>query len=178
MWTNGERLLGWALHHWLYLKWYKPYRNDIEHDQFIAKIFYPCQPPADTPLVSLLALANGLHGRICEQVISYQKEVENLPVDPRYQYDDEPLLYFRDQTFCILQPLFQAVTIILMEKDFDITITDMGKLPVIISLTGQEEGLSAKLSFESIKNHITNFVSETAVQVPLAIAIDFLLAQS
>jgi hypothetical protein len=65
-----------------------------------------------------------------------------------------------------------------MEEDFDFTIMDMGKLPVIISLTGREEGLSAELTFDSIKNHITNFISKTAVQVPLGIAIDFVLAQS
>lgn len=177
MWTKGESLLGYALHHWLYLKWYKPYRNDIEHNQFIAKMFYPCQPPTDTPLVSLVALVNGLHGRICDQVVSYQEEAAHLPVGP-HRYPDEPLSYFRDQRFLILQPLFKAFTIIVMEEDWNITMMDMGKLQVIISLTGQEEGLSAGLTFDSIKNHVTNFVSETAVQVPLGIAIDFVLAQS
>jgi hypothetical protein len=175
--TNHERLFSWALHHWLYLKWYKPYRNDIEHDQFIAKMFYPCLPPKDTPLVSLVALVNGLHSRICDQVVSYQKEAAHLPVGP-YQYPEEPLSYFRDQRFLILQPLFKAFTIIVLEKDWNFTMMDMGKLQVTISLTGQEEGLSAGLTFDSIKNHVTNFVSETAVQVPLGIAIDFVLALS
>ncbi|KAH6959505.1 hypothetical protein DER45DRAFT_630495 [Fusarium avenaceum] len=65
-----------------------------------------------------------------------------------------------------------------MEEDWNITLMDMGKLQVIIGLTGQEEGLSAGLTFDSIKNHVTNFVSETAVKVPLGIAIDFVLALS
>ncbi|KAM0342384.1 hypothetical protein ACHAPU_009571 [Fusarium lateritium] len=176
--TKDENLLGWALHRWLYLKWYKPYRNDIEHNHFIAKMFYPCWPKTDTPLVSLLTLVNGLHGRICDQVVSYQKEVVHFPVGPRYQYDGEGVSYFRDHRFHILQPLFKAFTIILMEEDFDITILDMGKLPVIISLTGREEGLSAELSFDCIKNHVTNFVSETAVQLPMGIAIEFIMALS
>ncbi|KIL85040.1 hypothetical protein FAVG1_11913 [Fusarium avenaceum] len=175
--TKNERLLGWALHHWLYLKWYKPYRNDIEHNQFIAKMFYSCLPPKNTPLVSLVTLVNELHGRISDQVVSYQKEAAHLPVGP-YQYPDEPLSCFRDQRFPILQPLFKAFTIIVLEENWNITMMDMGKLQVIISLTGQEDGLSAGLTFDSIKNHVTNFVSETAVQVPLGIAIDFVLALS
>ncbi|KAI6760322.1 hypothetical protein HG530_009182 [Fusarium avenaceum] len=155
MGTKDPRLFSWTLHRWLYIKWYKPYRNDIEHNQFIAKMFYPCLPPKDTPLVSLFALVNRLHGRICDQVVSYQKEAAQLPVGP-YEYPDQPLSYFRDQRFLILQPLFKAFTIIVMEEDWNITMMDMGKL----------------------QNHVTNFVSETAVKVPLGIAIDFVLALS
>lgn len=177
MGTKDPRLFSWTLHRWLYLKWYKPYRNDIEHNQFIAKMFFPCLPPKDTPLDSIVALVNGLHGRICDQVVSYQKEAAHLPVGP-YEYPDQPLSYFRDQRFLILQPLFKAFTIIVMKEDWNITMMDMGKMQVIISLTGQEEGLSAGLTFDSIKNHVTNFVSETAVKVPLGIVIDFVLALS
>jgi hypothetical protein len=78
----------------------------------------------------------------------------------------------------ILQPLFKAVTIILFEDNFNIRVTDLGKLPVLITLTGEDSGLSQELNFKSISNHVTKFISDTAVQVPLHIAIDFIAAQN
>ena len=77
--AGGHMALRCALHNWLYNKWYQPYRNDIEYHQFIAKLFYPCRPPPDMSPVSLVTLINELHGRICDQVATYQREVVALP---------------------------------------------------------------------------------------------------
>lgn len=85
---------------------------------------------------------------------------------------------FGDQEFLILQPLFKAVTIILSGDDFDVRVTDMGKLPVLITLTGKDSALSQQLNFKSISHHVTKFISDTAVQVPLHVAIDFITAQN
>jgi hypothetical protein len=65
-----------------------------------------------------------------------------------------------------------------LADNFHILITDTGKLPVLITLTGEDHGQSKKLSFESIKHCVTAFVSETTVQVPLEVAVDFILAQN
>jgi hypothetical protein len=54
----------------------------------------------------------------------------------------------------------------------------VGKLPVLITLTGEDSGLSQQLNFKSISQHVTKFISDTAVQVPLHIAIDFVIAQN
>ncbi|EXL96248.1 hypothetical protein FOIG_11214 [Fusarium odoratissimum NRRL 54006] len=97
--------------------------------------------------VSLVTLINELYGRICDQVATYQREVVTLP--PQSTFGGPG---FRDQEFLILQPLFKAVTIILSGDDFKVRVTDMGELPVLITLT--------------------------AVQVPLHIAIDFITAQN
>jgi hypothetical protein len=86
--------------------------------------------------------------------------------------------HFRYQEFLILQPLFKAVTIILSEGDFNVRVTDMGKLPVSITLTGKESGLSQQLNFKPISHHIKKFISDTAVQVSLVTANDFIITQN
>ncbi|KAI1008303.1 hypothetical protein LB504_001248 [Fusarium proliferatum] len=67
---------------------------------------------------------------------------------------------------------------LIIEDDFNVRVTDVGKLPVLITLTGEDSGLSQQLSFKSISQHVTKFISDTAVQVPLNIAIDFVIAQN
>ncbi|KAH7207805.1 uncharacterized protein BKA55DRAFT_530004, partial [Fusarium redolens] len=62
--------------------------------------------------------------------------------------------------------------------DFNVRVTDMGKLPVFITLTGKGGGLSQQLNFKSISHHIRKFISDTAVHVPLNIAIDFITTQN
>ncbi|KAF5699337.1 hypothetical protein FMUND_14801 [Fusarium mundagurra] len=171
--ATGCLLLRCALHNWLYNKWYRPYRNDIESHQFIAKLFYPYRPPPDMSTVSLVTHVNDLHGKICDRVATYQQEVVTLP--PRSSSGGP---HFRDQEFLILQSPFKAVTIILLEDNFNIRVTDLGKLPVLITLTGEDSGLSQELNFKSISHHVTKFISDTAVQVPLHIAIDFITAQN
>ncbi|KAJ9417975.1 hypothetical protein FOXG_17386 [Fusarium oxysporum f. sp. lycopersici 4287] len=171
--VGGHMELRCALHNWLYNKWYQPYRNDIEYHQFIAKLFYPCRPPPDMSPVSLVTLINELHGRICDQVATYQREVVTLP--PQSIFGGPG---FRDQEFLILQPLFKAVTIILSGGDFNVRVTDMGKLSVPITLTRKDSALSQQMIFKSISHHVTNFISDTAVQVPLHVAIDFITAHN
>lgn len=124
--------------------------------------------------VSLVTLINDLDGRICDQVATYQREVLTIPSQPATFGGPR----FRDQEFLIPQPIFKAVTIILLEDDFDIRVTDVGKLPVLITLTGEDSGLSQQRNFKSISQHVTKFISDTAVQVPLHIAIEFVTAQN
>ncbi|KAF9768424.1 hypothetical protein IL306_014279 [Fusarium sp. DS 682] len=124
-------------------------------------------------LPSVVTLINDLHGKTCDQVTSYQKEVVTLALE-----SSRGGSCFRDQEFLILQPLFKALTIILLEDDFNVRVTDMGKLPVLITLTGRENGISEKLSFKSISHHVTEFISDAAVRVPLDIAIDFIVSQN
>ncbi|CAG7562540.1 unnamed protein product [Fusarium equiseti] len=115
-----------------------------------------------------------MHAKICEQVRSYQQEVVTLPLGPYENYPGR----FRDQRFRILQPLFKGLTIIVSEDDFYPWTTDLGKLPVLLSLTGAEEGLSQALTFNSIRHQVTKFISETTVQVPFGVAMDFVEEQN
>ncbi|KAF5675294.1 hypothetical protein FDENT_9755 [Fusarium denticulatum] len=102
-----------------------------------------------------------------------QQEVVTLP--PRSSSGGP---HFRDQEFLIPRSLFKAVTIILFEDNFNIRVSNLAKLPLLITLTGEDSGLSQELNFKSISRHVTKFISDTAVQVPLHTAIDFITAQN
>ncbi|KAK2484629.1 hypothetical protein H9L39_02609 [Fusarium oxysporum f. sp. albedinis] len=167
-----NHFLCYALHHWLYHKWYRLYQSDIEYGQFVAKIFIPC-PPLDNSTTSLVCLINGLNARLCSQAVSIQQYVQTCPVGERFS----PEQTFRDQRFYIMQPLFKAMTIIVLTDDFDVRMVDIGKMPALLTLTGETYGLSQPLSFDSIKNKVDKIVSKTTVQVHLHVAIDFALAQ-
>ncbi|KAF5984380.1 hypothetical protein FCOIX_2638 [Fusarium coicis] len=76
-----------------------------------------------------------------------------------------------------MQPLFKAMTIILLAEEFDVRMVDVGKMPALLTITGEERGLSRPLSFDSIKHAVDKVISETTVQVRLNVAIEFVLAQ-
>ncbi|RKL25238.1 hypothetical protein BFJ70_g12285 [Fusarium oxysporum] len=166
-------LLPYALHNWLYHKWYRLYRSDIEYGQFIAKLFVSCSPPMDTPTVSLVGQINDLNARICSKVASIQKYVQTCPIGERFS----PTQTFRDERFYVMQPLFKAVTIILLNDEYDVRMVDVGKMPALLTLTGEEDGLSQQLSFKSISDKVEDFISETIVLVRLNTAIKFVVAQ-
>ncbi|KAF9766271.1 hypothetical protein IL306_001346 [Fusarium sp. DS 682] len=69
------------------------------------------------------------------------------------------------------------MTIILLADDFDVRMVDMGKMTALLTLTGKEVGLSQPLTFESIKDKVEKYVSETTVQLRLSTAIEFVMAQ-
>ncbi|KAF5611638.1 uncharacterized protein FSUBG_2075 [Fusarium subglutinans] len=162
-----------VLQNWLYHKWYRLYQSDIEYGQFVAKFFIPCSPPLDGSTTSLVSLINDLNARICSKVASIQDHVQACPVEPRHCYEQT----FRDQRFYILQPLFRAMTIILLAEEYDVRMVDIGKMPALLTITGEECGLSQPLSFDSIKNAIDKVISETTVRVRLSVAIEFVQAQ-
>ncbi|KAH7166857.1 hypothetical protein DER46DRAFT_681914 [Fusarium sp. MPI-SDFR-AT-0072] len=167
-----NHFLCYALHNWLYHKWYRLYQSGIEYGQFVAKIFMPC-PLIDKSTTSLVCLINDLNARICSKVASIQEYVQTCPVGERFSTKQT----FRDERFYIMQPLFKAITIILLAKEFDVRMVDIGKMPALLTLTGEESGLSRPLSFDSIKHTVESFISKTTVQVRLSVAIDFVLAQ-
>ncbi|RKK70871.1 hypothetical protein BFJ69_g11473 [Fusarium oxysporum] len=127
----------------------------------------------DTPTVSLVGLINDLNARICNKVASVQKYVQACPVGERFS----PNQTFRDERFYIMQPLFKAVTIILLNDDYDVRMVDVGKVPALLTLTGEGDGLSLPLSFESIRDKVEDFIPEAIVRVRLNTAIEFVIAQ-
>ncbi|KAJ4160930.1 hypothetical protein NW765_005778 [Fusarium oxysporum] len=102
----------------------------------------------DTPTVSLVGQINDLNARICSKVASIQKYVQTCPIGERFS----PTQTFRDERFYVMQPLFKAVTIILLNDEYDVRMVDVGKMPALLTLTGEEDGLSQQLSFKSISD--------------------------
>ncbi|KAF5562675.1 hypothetical protein FPANT_14235, partial [Fusarium pseudoanthophilum] len=76
-----------------------------------------------------------------------------------------------------MQPLFKAMTIIVSAEEYDVRIVDIGKIPALLTITGEECGLSQPLSFGPIEHAVGKVMSETTVQVRLSVAIEFVLAQ-
>lgn len=126
-----------------------------------------------TTTVSLVGLINDLNARICNKVASVQKYFQACPVGERFS----PNQTFRDERFYIMQPLFKSVTIILLNDDYDVRMVDVGKMPALLTLTGEGDGLSLPLSFESIRDKVEDFISEAIVRVRLNTAIEFVIAQ-
>ncbi|KAH7260906.1 uncharacterized protein BKA55DRAFT_535915 [Fusarium redolens] len=48
--------------------------------------------------------------------------------------------------------------------EFDVRMVDVGKMPALLTLPGEENGLSRPLSFDSIKNRVEKIVSKTTAQ--------------
>lgn len=58
------------------------------------------------------------------------------------------------QRFLLVQPLFRAVAIVLRGSDFDIFTQDISQIPVLLVLTGIDEGLSAPITFDRIADQV------------------------
>ncbi|SCO36504.1 uncharacterized protein FFMR_04111 [Fusarium fujikuroi] len=56
------------------------------------------------------------------------------------------------------------MTIILLGEQFDFRMVDVGKMPALLTITGEESGLGQPLSFDSIKHAVDKIISETTVQ--------------
>ncbi|KAM0354964.1 hypothetical protein ACHAPU_000806 [Fusarium lateritium] len=168
---ESTSLLPMALHNWLYRKWFKPFRSDLEFGQFIAKFMVPRHLPRNISTDEVVEQIHLLNAKICQQVRDSHQELVLEPLGVNMKVNKN----IKDQRFYVLQPLFQAMAIALQVDHFDIEETDMGKMPVLLTLTGVESGLSEPLSLESIKDKAIDIFCDTVVQVTLEVAIDFVL---
>ncbi|KAF4998699.1 hypothetical protein FGRMN_3025 [Fusarium graminum] len=168
---ESSSLLPMALHNWLYRKWFKPFQSDLEFGQFIAKCFVPRHLPRNMSGAQLVETIHQLNDRICQQVIEDHHELALEPLGINMMINKN----IKDRRFYVLQPLFQAMAIALRVDDFDIEELDMGKMPVLLTLTGVDSGLSEPLSLVSVKDKATSILSDTAIEVSLEVAIDFVL---
>ncbi|KAK3939526.1 hypothetical protein QBC46DRAFT_437321 [Diplogelasinospora grovesii] len=151
-----------VLQNWLYRKWFRPYRSELEGDPFIAKFIGPDgMLPRCTSAGSLVDLILGLHAHVCDQAEASRRAAST------------------DR----LQPSFRAVAIIVIQQDYaDCDSADLGPKPVYIVRTGVETGLSAPITFDSIAGDaVTDYVvgvkdgkTWTAVRTSLDTAFAFL----
>jgi hypothetical protein len=164
-------LLRVAIHNYTYRRWFRPYQSEIEFKRFLTKTAVVNSVHFKTDTNSVIDHVLSIHDAICEQVKSAQDKARNSDKVKRHGSSSpihNPELY-------ILQPLFQAVAIIVMADDYDHTNRDSGQIPVLIVLTGVTTGLSAPITFEPIAHKIRSFIKDNAVQTTLETAITFLL---
>ncbi|KAM0554946.1 hypothetical protein ACHAPJ_006682 [Fusarium lateritium] len=144
-----------------------------EYEQFFAKFITPEHVPANISSASLVDHIHTLNTTICDRVARVQRHYKVHPSgSPEW---DNNLI--RDSQFYILQPLFRAMMIILLCADYDFRVTDISRVPVLLTLTGILDGLSQPLSFGSIEPRIDQFISDKAVRVSLEVVVEFVLAQ-
>lgn len=187
------------LQNYLYKRWFRPYRSDIEYGQFLSRIFVPRPSPLPNPPCSqrMVDFVTALHSNTCARVDRAQdraKSLADLSHDPEEQeakLNWKPELQvckpasiaIREQEYFILQPLFRAIAIAIRfntaanSKDTsDVTTTS-----VLIVSTGVEDGLSAPISFNSIsEDQRTGVLCDeegkvTAIETTLEPAVDFLM---
>jgi hypothetical protein len=85
-----------------------------------------------------------------------------------------------DQRLLMVQPLFRAVAIVLRGSDFDVFTKDISQIPVLLVLTGIEEGLSAPITFDPIVDQVVvrrdqSTDSVQSAETTLSAAVGFLI---
>lgn len=184
---SGKR---YAVLNHLYERWYSP-NQDIEYGQFIGKIIQPLQVPEISPAsiqedIQLVAHLHAKTIQILEGFLAKIPTEQQTQSSNRVEYEsiiwDE--FFERDghliqgQKSYTINPLFRAIAVILRTEKLTSQNTDIGSLPAILILTGDNKGLKAPITFNKLKlihRHLTyNDGSLTAVETSLDAAIEFL----
>jgi len=184
---NGERrwsLLCMVLHNYVYRRWFRPYRSDIESHRFLCKFITARHlpddglnaPPSPSVVKTLMAMNNAVCAKAEALHLSY---AERLTAGDKATADT--LRYIgriKDLKFYKIQSLFRALLIIVDPQYYKPdSSTTVGRLPVLLVRTGIEEGLSAPITFESIADKIGGYLHngepQMTVMTTLETAIDF-----
>ena len=190
---NPTQLLLIALHNWLYRKWFRPYKSEIEWGQFIAKVMRLPDVPNDMPVEHLVNSVISLNGTVCDKVEAARQSVMDFDLSQLREGMLQPATgidylksmpeLIEDQEFFLLQPLFRAVVIMIDGKDYGGNlgedVADMGLTDVHIVRTGVEDGLSAPITFDTILGRISGSIMGKdgrvkAVRTTLDTAFSFL----
>ncbi|KAH6895695.1 hypothetical protein B0T10DRAFT_587183 [Thelonectria olida] len=146
-------LLLYKLNSWSYKQWFRPYQSDVEYRQFTTKVFLPGALPCGTPPLQIANAVVENTASICNSVETIQQHVrENDPDQLSRLYSKEVVdqpntkQLIQDQEFYILQPLFRAISLLVDGSAF-VPGYDISGLPVLIVLTGVEDGLSGPIEF-------------------------------
>lgn len=171
-----RRLLATVLHNYIYRRWFRPYRSEIEHQRFICKTITPKDLPDEpTPSPSTIETLAAMNGAICAEAEARRRSyVQHLASGVA----DLHAHVIKDHRLHILQPLFRALIIIVCSQSYkNEDSKTIGRLPVLLVRKGVEDGLSAPITFESIIDKIDEYAGEDgdAVRTTLETAIDFVM---
>ncbi|KAG8354298.1 hypothetical protein FVEN_g7778 [Fusarium venenatum] len=143
-----------TLHNYLYKMWFRPYRSEIERGQFITKVVEVCNQPESSGEATSMDVAMGLRSTIHTRLL-------NLP--PRQFYT--------------ITAVFKALLIVIPAKSYCncSSIEDISTMTALILLTGENDGLSSPISFESVENEVEKVVIRGmhGVRTRLEVAVDF-----
>jgi hypothetical protein len=176
---NQWCLLSIVLHNYIYRRWFRPYRSEIERQRFICKFIAPQDLPNEAlPSQSTINSIVSMNGAICAEVEARHHAYEQLALGNEETGWIMGLSRLKDHKFHVLQPLFRALLIIISSKNYNNEDSKtIGKLPVFLVRTGIEDGLSAPITFEPIMDKIHGSLGATksTIKVTLETAIGFVL---
>ncbi|KAK4151016.1 hypothetical protein C8A00DRAFT_17542, partial [Chaetomidium leptoderma] len=186
--VEAWRLLLAVLHNYLYRTWFQPYRSEIDWGQFLAEIINVREDavPVHIEKPAEVARFAALMSRaICTHVETTQQKIGSRAVtssDEMHALRKELGLSdwetISQQKFLLLRPLFRAVAIVIKRNAYGLAVPEISQIPVLVVLTGVEEGLSAPITFASIASKISAHHTEDSVQTAetsLATAVNFVM---
>lgn len=173
-WTHPDmaQLLISRVFLYTYDRWFRPYRSEIDRQQFLTKTIVPREMalPPQTCSLAMVDWVRRLHANFCTRA-EYTKSL--------HQSEEERK---SGQQFYFMQPTFSAVAVALRTSQFTLEHQDVATLRVMVISTGKEENLSAPVRLDSIpESQVLDVVYGAdghivAVETSLSAAITFLLA--
>lgn len=163
-----------SLLNYLYKRWFRPYRSDIEYGQFIAKVIYAPNWTGRNTGSAVVNLVTTLNKSICSKLDEARQSLEGKR-HGSYMEEKNRLPHYH------IRPLFKAIAIAVCGEDynFQVMTTKIRRMPALVVLTGHTEGLSAPITFDSIMSkaqlgvisgrHVARTCLETAVDIVMAL---------
>jgi len=178
------RNLAHAVHNYLYRRWFRPYRSEIQHERFLCKMIAPgdlpgIDPgpcPSQTTLDALLSMNKALCANVDKLRTLYEEKDKTHPKQPLRPGIDKEFL--DDHEWYQIQHLFRALLIVInTDSHQGEDSSDVGTMKVCLVRTGIEDNLSAPITFDSIAEKSTKLGgSADAVMTTLETAADFVMA--
>jgi hypothetical protein len=170
---NRPRLLQIVLHNYIYRRWFRPYRSELQFQRFICKVICPPDLPYDaaTPTPPIIESIISLNQAICAGVEARR---------PSYEAKLKEYTSPRGCRVHVLQPLYQALIMVISTQNYALQDSKtVGTLPVFLVRTGAEEGLSSPITFKPIADKIRiegcQGDNGLIVRTTLETAVDFVM---
>ncbi|KAH8893872.1 hypothetical protein GQ53DRAFT_745307 [Thozetella sp. PMI_491] len=182
--SRNARLLRMVLHNYIYRRWFRPYRSEIERLRYLCKTISPIDldvevVPSQQTISTLLALNQAICSEVEARHHTYDKQLESSSDEVPLSAGNAFMDRVEDHKLHILQPLFRALVIITCSESYhNEDSKNIGKLPVLLVRTGIEDGLSAPITFESIQDQSGDYAgnkTKDIVNTTLEVAIDFVM---
>lgn len=151
--TDGRwEPLAIALHNYIYRRWFRPYRSEIEHGEFICKFIALHQRNLGAEPIVASVLSFNVH--LSEQVEACRPvydAAEPATMDPA----GTGLYLLKDHQDYQIRPLSRALLILIDSKDYHLEDSStVGDMRVSLVRTGIEDGLSAPITFQAIRQQV------------------------
>lgn len=156
-----------------YKRWFRPYESNIDKGQFLTKVCTLPKSPAPPTEACSQETADYIkiwNANLCARIALAQSN--------ELDYEEENV----GEHLYHIRPLFRAVVVAIRYSSFNVMVTDISTISVLVIRTGVEDGLSAPIDLEQVPESDRRAVVTdsqgrlSAVEVTLETAITFLMA--